>query len=98
MMIRLEHIETPLFPMRQMVPALMAAAFYLVTGFLLMVVDDSAGNARMISATASPADFGRFLFSRHWLAIEIASLLLLVALIGALHIGREPSDAEETVP
>ena len=95
MMIRLEQIEAPLFPRRQMVPALVAAAIYLVAGILLLTSGGSAGNAWLASASASPADFGRFLFNRHWLAIEIASLLLLVALIGALHIGREPNNPEE---
>ena len=95
MMIRLEQIERPLFPRRQMVPALAAAAIYLAAGILLLAYGDPAGNAGLASASASPADFGRFLFNRHWLAIEIASLLLLVALIGALHIGREEVDPEE---
>ena len=98
MMIRLEKIEGPLFPIRQMMPALVAAAVYLGAGILLMAYGDPAGNARLASASASPAEFGRFLFNRHWLAIEIASLLLLVALVGALHIGREPADAEEPQP
>jgi NADH-quinone oxidoreductase subunit J len=95
MMIRLEKIEQPLFPRRQMVPALVAAAIYMVAGIMLMVYGDPAGNEWLASASASPADFGRFLFNRHWLAIEIASLLLLVALIGALHIGREQTESEE---
>jgi NADH-quinone oxidoreductase subunit J len=72
-----------------------AAAIYLVAGILVLVYGDPAGNDWLAAASASPADFGRFLFNRHWLAIEIASLLLLVALIGALHIGREPTDREE---
>ena len=50
------------------------------------------------SAVATPKDFGRFLFTKHWLAIEIASLLLLVALIGALHIGRERPETKEGAP
>jgi NADH-quinone oxidoreductase subunit J len=32
--------------------------------------------------------FGQFIFEYHWLSIEIISLLLLVALAGALIIGR----------
>ena len=95
MMIRLEKIEGPLFPIRQMMPALVAAAVYVIAGILLLGHGDPAGNAWLASASASPADFGRFLFQRHWLAIEIASLMLLVALVGALHIGREPADPEE---
>jgi NADH-quinone oxidoreductase subunit J len=32
--------------------------------------------------------FGAYLFQNHWLTIEIASMLLLVALVGALLLGR----------
>jgi NADH-quinone oxidoreductase subunit J len=98
MMIRLEKIEGPLFPRRQMVPALVAAGAYLGAGILLVAYGDPAGNGWLAGASASPAEFGRFLFDRHWLSTEIASLLLLVALIGALHIGREPADPEEPQP
>jgi len=98
MMIRLERIEGPLFPIRQMMPALVAAGGYVIAGILLLAHGEPSAHAWLTSASASPADFGRFLFHRHWLAIEIASLLLLVALIGALHIGREPADPEEPQP
>jgi NADH:ubiquinone oxidoreductase subunit 6 (subunit J) len=37
---------------------------------------------------ASPLAFGRFLFARYWFAVEIASYLLFVALVGALYLGR----------
>jgi NADH-quinone oxidoreductase subunit J len=40
------------------------------------------------TAVAKPQEFGRFLFQRYWLSVEIASLLLLVALAGALYLGR----------
>jgi NADH:ubiquinone oxidoreductase subunit 6 (subunit J) len=38
--------------------------------------------------TASPLAFGRFLFQKYWLGVEIASFLLFVALVGALYLGR----------
>ncbi|MEJ2672024.1 MAG: NADH-quinone oxidoreductase subunit J [Deltaproteobacteria bacterium] len=37
---------------------------------------------------ASPLAFGRFLFEKYWLGVEIASYLLFVALVGALYLGR----------
>lgn len=43
------------------------------------------------AAMADPAQFGRFLFQRHWLSIEIVSILLLVALIGVLQLGLGPA-------
>jgi NADH-quinone oxidoreductase subunit J len=98
MMIRLEQIETPLFPLPQMVPALVSAGLYAVIGALLLTSDVPATEAWLESAVATPTAFGRFLFTKHWLAIEMASLLLLVALIGALHIGRERPASKEPAP
>jgi NADH-quinone oxidoreductase subunit K len=42
----------------------------------------------MPAAQASPLAFGVYLFQTHWLAVEIASMLLLVALVGAYVLGR----------
>ena len=39
-------------------------------------------------ATASPLAFGRFVFQKYWLGVEIASFLLFVALVGGLYLGR----------
>lgn len=98
MMIRIEKPETPLFPVLQMIPALIAACVFVVSGALLLTTDVPAQEAWLESAVATPVAFGRFLFTKHWLAIEIASLLLLVALIGALHIGKERPESEESAP
>ncbi|MHC4292615.1 MAG: NADH-quinone oxidoreductase subunit J family protein [Planctomycetota bacterium] len=51
------------------------------------------------TALATPGEFGQFIFENHWLSIEPVSLLLLVALAGALIIGRRskrPSAPETT--
>jgi NADH-quinone oxidoreductase subunit J len=42
----------------------------------------------LTGAVATPRDFGRFVFENHWLAIEIVSLLLLIALVGAFYLGK----------
>lgn len=98
MMIRIEKPETPLFPVRQMIPALLSAGVFVIAGALLLATDVPAQDVWLESAVATPVAFGRFLFTKHWLAIEIASLLLLVALIGALHIGKERPESEESAP
>jgi NADH-quinone oxidoreductase subunit J len=36
-----------------------------------------------------PREFAEYLFARHWLSIEIISVLLLIALVGALHLGKK---------
>ena len=43
----------------------------------------------MPAAQAAPVAFGVYLFQTHWLAVEIASMLLLVALVGAYVLGRK---------
>lgn len=89
MMLRVESPEERLFPARQLWPAVLLAAAYVVVGGLLLVNDPSAGVA-LAAGRTEPAEFGTYIFQSSWLAVEIASLLLLVALIGALLVGRRP--------
>lgn len=88
MMMRLEAIEQRRFTVRGLLPAVLAGLFFLALGAMLLATGDAASRQALAPAVATPQAFGHFLFQRHWLAIEITSLLLLVALIGALHIGR----------
>jgi NADH-quinone oxidoreductase subunit J len=46
-------------------------------------------------AMASPQNFGRFVYQRYWFAVEIASFLLFVALVGAYYLGRREPASEE---
>jgi NADH-quinone oxidoreductase subunit J len=89
MMMREQSPETRLFVPRQWLPAAGIGLLYLVLGGLLIMGADPTTGAPLKTAMASPAAFGEYLFKTHWLTIEIASLLLLIALIGALHLGRE---------
>jgi NADH-quinone oxidoreductase subunit J len=89
MMMREEAPETRLFVLRQWLPAAAIGLLYLALGGLLVLSADPTTGEPMKLAQATPAAFGEYLFNAHWLTIEIASLLLLVALIGALHLGRE---------
>jgi NADH-quinone oxidoreductase subunit J len=73
---------------RAWAPAVTLAAAVLTLAALLILAD-SAGRQVLVSALASPADFGLYLFQSHGLAVEIASLLLFVALAGALYLGRQ---------
>lgn len=65
-----------------------AMSLCLLVLIVLLAFVDPESRVPMESAMASPKAFGEFIFRRHWLAIEIISLLLLVALIGAFIIGR----------
>ena len=46
----------------------------------------------------APRDFGRILFNDFWLPVEIASLLLLASLVGALYLGRKNDKRIEDIP
>ena len=77
----------PLFPRRQLWPATGFGLIYLAAGYWMVDADDG-GSTVLETARAEPGAFGFYIFKNHWLAIEIISLLLLVALVGALLIGR----------
>jgi NADH-quinone oxidoreductase subunit J len=89
MMLKVESPEERLFPPQQMVPAILFAAAYVVIGAFLLVQDPSAA-APLAEARTEPAEFGRYIYTKSWLAVEITSLLLLVAMIGALLVGKRP--------
>ena len=87
MMIRLKKMPGMFFPVGQLLPAIFISAGFLVVSSV-MVGGNPAGWTPMPAAQASPLAFGVYLFQTHWLAMEIASMLLLVALVGAYVLGR----------
>ena len=91
MMIKAASSEERLFPVRQWLPIAVIGIVYLILGAI--VVNTAPGSEVTLEiALAEPKAFGEYLFQRHWLVIEIVSLLLLVALIGALYLGREEGE------
>ena len=86
-MMKLIKAEERLFPPKQILPAAVIGLVYIAVGTGLVIYEPGS---RIIlkTARADPAVFGQYIFERHWLSIEIVSLLLLVALIGALLLGR----------
>jgi NADH-quinone oxidoreductase subunit J len=68
-----------------------------VLGLLLLISEPQLGKP-LETAIAAPSDFGYYLFKWHWLSIELVSILLLVALIGAFHLGKSkiPAKSEES--
>jgi len=45
----------------------------------------------LLPAMVSPRDFGGYVFTRYWLAVEVVSFLLFVALVGAYYLSRGKS-------
>jgi NADH-quinone oxidoreductase subunit J len=94
MMLRVEAEQRPVFPARQIAPAVLIAAGYVLIA-LLMLSQDPSGAVPLPAARTEPAAFGVYVFRNAWLAIEITSLLLLVALVGVLLVGRSATDTED---
>ncbi len=88
MMIHMEEKPGTFFPNRQLLPALALGGVYLAA-FAALVATDQGGWKPLAAARVLPEEFGAYLFRNHWLSIEIASTLLLVALIAALVLGRQ---------
>ena len=88
MMVKVEASEERLFPIQQWLPIALVGVVYLIIG--AVIISSAPGSQVMLEiALAKPKAFGEYLFQRHWLVIEIVSLLLLIALVGALYLGRK---------
>lgn len=88
MMIRMAPGPDRPFPAGHFLAAFGVCGIYVAAALLVAFSSGPETGRPMAAAAASPAAFGFYLFDRHWLAVEMISLLLLVALIGALHLGR----------
>lgn len=83
--------------LRPWLPALVLGAAALSCAvFLITMAPGSA--VGLMPATASPLEFGRALFQQHWFAVEVASFLLLAALVGALYLGRREAGGAVNSP
>jgi NADH-quinone oxidoreductase subunit J len=51
-------------------------------------LQDPGGGVPLQGAVAPPRELGLFLFERYWLAVEMVSILLLVALVAVIQVGR----------
>jgi NADH-quinone oxidoreductase subunit J len=86
-MMKLKPGQERLFPLNQWLPAAIFGVVYIAIGIGL-VISEPGSRIILKTARADPGLFGQYIFEKHWLSIEIVSLLLLVALIGALLLGR----------
>ena len=68
---------------------------YLAAGGLI-IAGDPENLVPLRPFVAEPAAFGQYLFQTHWLAIEIVSLLLLIALVGVLYLGKDTKKKNST--
>jgi len=68
-------------------PAVLLGVIFLAVA-VAMVFKDPGSGIVLQGAVVEPRDFGHFLFDRYWLAIEIVSILLLVALVATIQLGK----------
>ncbi len=52
----------------------------------------------LTTAMVSPKAFGAFVFEHYWLAVEVVSFLLFVALVGAFYLSRGKTEGASTLP
>jgi NADH-quinone oxidoreductase subunit J len=94
MMLAIKHDDRTLWPfLRQWFPALGLAGVSCIVMFVFILLE-SGSNITLPLVIASPMAFGRFLFQKYWLGVEIASYLLFVALVGGLYLGRTPKTGD----
>ena len=94
MMLRLEVTPSPAGRwFRQWFPAVALSA---LSGLVMVILiwQEPSQQTVLPLAMASPREFGLFVFRRYWFAVEIASFLLLVALVGAYYLGRQGPNPE----
>jgi NADH-quinone oxidoreductase subunit J len=68
-------------------PATLLGVVFLAVVVAMVFKDPSSGIV-LHGAVVQPRDFGHFLFDRYWLAVEIVSILLLVALVAITQLGK----------
>ena len=88
MMLEIEAGDKTLWPFlrRWFLPLGLAGTSFIAMFVLILL--ESGSSLSLSLAMASPLAFGRFLFQKYWLGVEIASYLLFVALVGGLYLGR----------
>ena len=92
-MVKADTAEERVFPIQQCLPIALTGVVYLVLG--AVIVSSAPGSQVILEiALAKPKEFGQYLFQRHWLVIELVSLLLLIALVGALYLGRKKGEGK----
>ena len=98
MMIRVESPGEVMFPLSQWLPAAVFGLIYLAAA-VAMIFQTSGTQVSLGALTAAPGQFALYVFEHHWFSIEVISTLLLLALVGALHLGmvRREDRVEEEI-
>jgi NADH-quinone oxidoreductase subunit J len=87
MMLRVDVADRIGLSVGRWVPAIVFGGLFLALS-ALTVFRNSGSAAMLKAAMATPRGFGRYIFERYWLAVEIISVLLLLGLLAAVLVGR----------
>ena len=87
MMLRVDPATLRRPSLRHWLPAIVLGLIYVVIA-ILVVTQDPGSQTILETALVKPRVFGQFLFQKYWLSVEIVSFLLLIALVGALYLGK----------
>jgi NADH-quinone oxidoreductase subunit J len=94
MVVKMEVVDEGRFHVRLWGPAVLLGTVFLLPA-MMVVFRDPMSSTPLERWSVAPGAFGRVLFEQYWLAIEIISLLLLIALVGAVQIGRRKREGED---
>jgi len=75
-------------------PIVMALVLIIVLGLALMRAGTITTTDGTVVITAQR--LGQVLFKKYYLGVELASLILLIGIVGGMHLGRAAAIAEET--
>jgi NADH-quinone oxidoreductase subunit J len=91
MMLRVDVAQTTGYSLAHWMPPIILGLLFL--GLSALAVFREPDTAVILKpAMATPGDFGRFIYERYWLAVEIISLLLLTGLLAAVLVGKGQSE------
>jgi NADH-quinone oxidoreductase subunit J len=79
---------------RQWWPAIILASISMVIT-IWFFLNEPLGQLPLAPAMATPKSFGLFLFRAYWFPVEIASVILFGALVGALYLGRREKNPDQ---
>ena len=95
---RAQDLELSILPGQRWAALVFGAGSLMVLGALIVVVGEPVTGAKSVGGSASTAEnvrlLARSLFSDHVYAFELTSLLLVIAVIGAVVLARKPSQSE----
>lgn len=94
MMITADYGEETKSPRRFWIPGLLVG-FLFFAAVCTAVLSDPSSPVPLNLTMVTPKEFGRFVFEQYWLSVEIISLLLLLGVLAAIHLGKERDRSEE---